>query len=102
VDVETAASASRSPPRNEYGVLDHAVVTPTGETVYLPVRAIADSDGCEVVFTLRRLPGMTDADFDRDARRGVRRPRAAEAGRRGRCDVTTALTSATYGRGAPV
>ena len=43
------------------------MVTPTGETVYLPVRAIADSDGCEVVFTLRRLPGMTDADFDRDA-----------------------------------
>jgi hypothetical protein len=54
-------------PRNEYGVLDHEVVTPSGETVYVPLRAIADGDGCEVVFTLRRSPGMTDAEFARDA-----------------------------------
>ncbi|GAB3353578.1 SRPBCC family protein [Micromonospora halotolerans] len=54
-------------PRNEYGVLDHEVVTPAGETVYVPLRAIADADGCEVVFTLRRSPGMTDAEFARDA-----------------------------------
>jgi uncharacterized protein YfaP (DUF2135 family) len=53
-------------PENEYGVLDHHVVTPTGETVYIPLRAIADGDGCEVVFTLRRAPGMTDAEFERD------------------------------------
>ncbi|MGY0006921.1 SRPBCC family protein [Micromonospora sp. I033] len=54
-------------PRNEYGVLDHEVVTPSGETVYVPLRAIADGDGCEVVFTLRRSPGMTGADFERDS-----------------------------------
>ncbi|MFG1661123.1 SRPBCC family protein [Micromonospora chersina] len=54
-------------PRNEYGVLDHEVVTPSGEKVYVPLRAIADGDGCEVVFTVRRSPGMTDAEFDRDA-----------------------------------
>ncbi|MEU1841278.1 SRPBCC family protein [Micromonospora chersina] len=54
-------------PNNEYGVLDHEVVTPSGETVYVPLRAIADGDGCEVVFTVRRAPGMTDAEFDRDA-----------------------------------
>src|SRR5262245_23536325 len=53
-------------PHNEYGVLDHEVVTPTGETVYVPLRAIADGDGCEVVFTLRRSASMTDAEFDRD------------------------------------
>ncbi|KKJ94696.1 SRPBCC family protein [Micromonospora sp. HK10] len=54
-------------PRNEYGVLDHEVVTPAGETVYVPLRVIADGPGCEVVFTLRRSPGMTDVDFARDA-----------------------------------
>ncbi|NES31898.1 SRPBCC family protein [Micromonospora terminaliae] len=54
-------------PRNEYGVLDHEVETPSGETVYVPLRAIADGHGSEVVFTLRRSPGMTDADFERDA-----------------------------------
>ena len=51
---------------NEYGVLDHVVTTPSGDTVYVPLRAIADGDGCEVVFTLRRAPGMTDAELDRD------------------------------------
>ena len=53
-------------PYNEFGVLDHEVVTPSGETVYVPLRAIADGTGCEVVFTLRRSPGMTDAEFERD------------------------------------
>ena len=54
-------------PDNAYGVLDQEVLTPSGETVYVPLRAIADGDGCEVVFTLRRAPGMTDAEFERDA-----------------------------------
>jgi len=53
-------------PDNEYGVLDHEVVTPSGDTVYVPLRAIRDGNGCEVVFTLRRLPGMTDPEFERD------------------------------------
>ena len=52
-------------PQNEYGVLDHVVRTPT-ETVYMPARVIADGDACEVVLTLRRTPGMTDAELDRD------------------------------------
>lgn len=53
--------------RNEHGVLDHEVTLPTGETVYNPMRVIRDGDGCEVVFTLRRSPGMTDEEFARDA-----------------------------------
>jgi hypothetical protein len=54
-------------PRNEYGVLDHEVTLPSGETIYMPVRVIADGKACEVVFTLRRLPEMSDEDFKRDA-----------------------------------
>jgi hypothetical protein len=53
-------------PRNEFGVVDHRVTTPSGETVYVPMRVIADGDGCEVVFSLRRQPGMSDADLERD------------------------------------
>ena len=26
-----------------------------------------DGEGCEVIFTLRRFSGMTDAEFERDA-----------------------------------
>ncbi|MBW3664959.1 MAG: SRPBCC family protein [Actinobacteria bacterium] len=54
-------------PRNEFGVLDHDVTLPSGETVHNPLRVIRDGDGCEVVFTLRQRPGMTDEEFDRDA-----------------------------------
>jgi len=52
--------------RNEYGVLDHDVTLPSGETVYNPMRVIRDGDGCEVVFTLRRSPNMSDEEFARD------------------------------------
>jgi hypothetical protein len=51
---------------NEYGVLDHDVTLPSGETFYNPMRVIADGEGCEVVFTLRRRPEVTDDDFARD------------------------------------
>lgn len=54
-------------PRNEYGVLDHDVTLPSGEVVYNPMRVIADGAGCEVVFTLRRRPEMSDEELARDA-----------------------------------
>ena len=54
-------------PRNEYGVLDHYVTSPSGEVVYNPMRVIADEQACEAVFTLRRPPGMSDEDFGADA-----------------------------------
>lgn len=53
--------------RNQFGVLDHHVTLPSGETVYNPVRVIVDGTGCEVVFTLRRQPETSDEDFARDA-----------------------------------
>ncbi|MFF0227280.1 SRPBCC family protein [Streptomyces sp. NPDC004629] len=52
---------------NDLGVLDHDVTLPSGETVRSPLRVIADGAGSEVVFTLRRRPGTTDTEFQRDA-----------------------------------
>jgi Polyketide cyclase / dehydrase and lipid transport len=54
-------------PPNAFGVLDHDVTLPSGETIHNPMRVIAHGSGCEVVFSLRRKPGMSDDDFDRDA-----------------------------------
>ncbi len=54
-------------PLNAFGVLDHHVTLPSGMTVYNPVRVISNEAGSEVVFTLRRQPQMSDADFARDA-----------------------------------
>lgn len=67
--VETASSRIRVDfaPRNEYGVLDHDVILPSGELIYNPLRVFANEEGCEIVFTLRKTIGMTDADFERDA-----------------------------------
>ena len=55
-------------PTNDFGVLDHVVTLPSGETFYNPMRVIpADrgESGCEVVFTLRAR-GMTDEQVDAD------------------------------------
>jgi hypothetical protein len=54
-------------PRNDFGVLDHDVTLPSGQIVYNPLRVISDGDECEVVFTLRQRPDMSDEDFERDA-----------------------------------
>ncbi|MDG6105488.1 SRPBCC family protein [Dactylosporangium aurantiacum] len=53
-------------PENPYGVLDHHVTVPSGERFYNPMRVTALGDGSEVVFSVRRQVGMTDAEFDRD------------------------------------
>lgn len=57
-------------PHNAFGVLDHVVRLPSGEQVYNPMRVIPAGAGeprCEVVFTLRRRPGISDAEFEADA-----------------------------------
>ena len=53
-------------PVNEYGVLDHDVVLPDGTSVTNPLRVLADGEGAEVVFTARRRPPMTDAEWAAD------------------------------------
>lgn len=54
-------------PRNDFGVVDHDVTLPSGETVNNPFRVLAHPDGAEVLFTVRQL-GMTDEEFARDCR----------------------------------
>jgi hypothetical protein len=53
--------------RNEFGVLDHVVITPSGAEIYIPLRVIANGTGCLVMLTLFRLPDMTAEKFDADA-----------------------------------
>jgi hypothetical protein len=57
----------RFAPRNEFGVLDHTVILASGAEIHMPVRVVPNGPGCEVMFTLFRQPGMTDAVFARDA-----------------------------------
>ncbi|WAM28660.1 MULTISPECIES: hypothetical protein [Myxococcus] len=54
-------------PANAFGILDHDVTLPNGETVYNPVRVIPAGDHSEIIFTLRRRGGMSTEEFRRDA-----------------------------------
>jgi hypothetical protein len=57
----------RFTPPNPYGVLDHHVDVAPGVEVYVPLRLIANGDGCEVTLILFRQAGMDDARFAADA-----------------------------------
>ena len=51
---------------NDFGILDHDVTLPDGETVRNPMRVISNGDGCDVVFTVRRRQGMSGTDLAAD------------------------------------
>lgn len=63
---------------NSYGVLDHAVTLPRGVTVYVPLRVVPKEQGCELVLTLFRQPGMSDDRFAADAQWVMRDLNAAK------------------------
>ena len=53
-------------PSNPFGVLDHAVTLPSGETVSNPMRVMPNADGCDVVFTVHRRAGVSATEFAAD------------------------------------
>ena len=57
---------------NDLGVADHDVTLPSGETVTNLMRIFANGDGCDVVFSVRRLAAMSEADFASDVNAVVR------------------------------
>jgi len=52
---------------NEFGILDHTVILPEGESILNPMRVVGNGRGSEVLFTLFQLAGMSDAKFEEDA-----------------------------------
>jgi hypothetical protein len=52
--------------KNNLGILDHYVTLPSGAIVYVPMRVVQNNSGSEVIFTLFRLPDMSEDDFSRD------------------------------------
>ena len=55
-------------PANDFGIIDHHVTLPDGKTVYNPMRVLDNNEGCEFIFTLFRMPGRTDKEYNDDAR----------------------------------
>jgi hypothetical protein len=54
-------------PENPFGVLDHTVRPASGVEIQVPMRVVRNGPGCEILFTLFQLPGMTDQRFADDA-----------------------------------
>jgi hypothetical protein len=54
-------------PPNDLGVFDHDVILPNGASFHNPLRVLQNDAGSEVVFTLYRLEGISDAEYERDA-----------------------------------
>ena len=52
--------------KNIFGVLDHYVTTSSGMEIYVPLRVLANGTGSEIIFTLFRLPDMTDEKYAED------------------------------------
>jgi hypothetical protein len=53
---------------NELGVADHDVTLERGVTVHNPIRVVPNGTGSTVIFTLMRLPGVSEQQFDEDAK----------------------------------
>jgi hypothetical protein len=68
--VETPDGAARVQfvPPNQFGVLDHSVRPATGGEIVVPMRVVPNGSGSDVLFTVFRLPGMSDDRFAEDVR----------------------------------
>ena len=53
--------------RNDFGVLEHYVIPKPGTEIYIPMRVGANGTGSELIFTLFRLPDMSDEKYAADA-----------------------------------
>ena len=66
VDTRQGPMKIRFADQNRFGVMDHYVITPSGVEVYVPMRVLSNGSGSEVIFTLFRLPDMSDEKYAED------------------------------------
>ncbi|WP_394673260.1 SRPBCC family protein [Limnobacter sp.] len=55
-------------PLNNFGVLDHDVELDSGVVVHNPMRVVPNGEGSEFTLTLFQQPGMSQQQFEEDAR----------------------------------
>lgn len=66
VETTQAPVKLRFAAKNDLGVLDHYVTVAAGREILVPMRVIPNASGSEVLFTLFRLPEMSDDEYARD------------------------------------
>jgi Polyketide cyclase / dehydrase and lipid transport. len=55
-------------PVNSFGILDHDVTLPDGNTVHNPLRVLKNGTGSEVIFTLYHQLGVGQQYYEADAK----------------------------------
>ena len=66
IDTPRGSMKVRFVEKNGFGVLDHYVNPAPEIEVYVPMRVLPNGSGSEVIFTLFRLPDMSDERFAED------------------------------------
>jgi hypothetical protein len=66
VDTRQGPVNVRFAEKNNFGILDHYVTTVSGFEVYVPIRVLPNGTGSEVIFTLFRLPDVSDEKYVED------------------------------------
>ena len=66
VDTPQGPVTIRLAEQNTFGVVDHDVIPPSGDTVSVPMRVVPHGDGSAVLFTLFRRPGMSARQYADD------------------------------------
>ncbi|SRR6266540_1518484 len=66
VDTPQGLAKVRITQRNDFGVLDHYVVLPSGMEVFVPMRVVKNDNGSEVMLTLFQTLDMSEKKFAED------------------------------------
>jgi hypothetical protein len=66
VDTPQGPIKIRFAKKNDFGVADHYVTTASRVEIYVPMRVLSNGTGSEVIFTLFRLPDMSDEKYAED------------------------------------
>lgn len=68
IETKTGKIKVKFTPKNTLGVLDHLIVMPHGEKLYMPMRVFQNNAGSEVIITMYRRPGAADEEFAEGAK----------------------------------
>jgi hypothetical protein len=66
VDTPQGSAKVRITKRNDYGVLDHYVILPSGMEVFVPMRVVKNEKGSEVMLTIFQTLDMSEKKFAED------------------------------------
>lgn len=66
IHTPTGEATVRLTEQNKFRIMDHYVQIGYDPEIYIPIRVLENGEGSEILFTLFRLPGMTDERYEQD------------------------------------